>query len=101
VHIAGTRDAGDLTITWIRRARLNAEWRDLYDVPIDEPTESYEIDILDGDDVVRTLTATTTTVEYTSAQQTTDFGSPQASVSVAIYQISSRIGRGHAGTATI
>lgn len=101
VHIAGARDAGDLTITWIRRARINAAWLDLYDVPLDEPAESYEIDILDGDDVVRTLTATTTTVEYTSAQQTTDFGSPQASVSVAIYQISSRVGRGHAGTATI
>lgn len=101
VHIAGTRDGDDLTVTWIRRARINAEWLDLYDVPLDEPTESYEIDILDGDDVVRTLTASTTTVEYTSAQQTTDFGSPQAEVSVAIYQMSSRVGRGHAGTATI
>lgn len=101
VSIAGTRAAGDLTITWIRRARLNAEWVDNIDVPLDEPTEAYEIDILDGATVVRTLTATATTVEYTAAQQTTDFGSPQAAVDVAIYQMSSRVGRGHAGEATV
>ncbi len=101
VSIEGTRDAGDLTITWIRRARINAEWLDLYDVPLDEPTESYEIDILDGATVVRTLTASTPTVEYTAAQQTTDFGSPQAEIDVAIYQMSSRVGRGHAREATL
>lgn len=101
VSIEGTRDAGDLTITWIRRARINAEWLDLYDVPLDEPAESYEIDILDGATVVRTLTASTPTVEYTAAQQTTDFGSPQAEIDVAIYQMSSRVGRGHAGEATL
>jgi hypothetical protein len=101
VSIAASRDAGDLTITWIRRARLNAEWVDNIDVPLDEPTESYEIDILDGTTVVRTLTATTTTAEYTAAQQTTDFGSPQAAVDVEIYQMSSRVGRGHAGEATV
>ena len=101
VGIAGTRDSGDLTITWVRRARVNAGWRDYIDVPVDEPTESYQIDILDGADVVRTLVSSTPTVEYTSAQQTTDFGSPQSVVSVAIYQISARLGRGHAGTATL
>ena len=101
VHIAGARDGGDLTITWVRRARINAGWADSIDVPLDEPSESYEIDVLDGTTVVRTLTAATTTVEYTAAQQTTDFGSPQAAVDVVIPQISSRVGRGHAGTATV
>lgn len=101
VHVVGARDAGDLTITWVRRARINAAWQNGIDVPLDEPSEAYEIDILDGDDVVRTLTSSTTEVEYTAAQQTTDFGSPQASVAVAIYQMSSRIGRGHAGTGVV
>lgn len=101
VHIHGSRDGDDLTITWIRRARINAEWRDLIDVPLDEPSEAYEIDILDGSTVVRTLTATTPSVVYSGAQQTTDFGAPQTSISIAVYQMSSRIGRGHAGTATI
>lgn len=101
VWIAGERDGGDLAITWTRRARINAEWRDVIDVPLDEPSEEYQIDILDGLTVVRTLTASSPTVTYTAAQQTSDFGSPQSSVSVAVYQISSRLGRGHAGTATV
>ena len=101
VWISGARDAGDLTITWVRRARINAEWRDVIDVPLDEPSESYQVDILDGLNVVRTLSVSAPTATYTAAQQTADFGSPQSSVSVAVYQISSRLGRGHAGTATL
>ena len=101
VHIRGTRAGDDLTITWVRRARINAEWLDSIDVPLDEPTEAYEIDILDSGTVVRTLTASTPSVAYSGAQQTTDFGSPQSSVDVRIYQISNRIGRGHAGESTI
>lgn len=102
VGIAGERDiSDDLTITWVRRARVNADWNDYVDVPLDESSESYQIDIIDGASVVRTLTASTPSVIYTAAQQTTDFGSPQASVAVRIYQISSRVGRGHAGEATV
>ena len=43
---------------------------------------------------LRLLTATTQTVTYTAAQQTTDFGSPQSSINVKVYQISSTVGRG-------
>lgn len=101
VHIEGTRDGGDLTITWIRRARIFGAWIDGQDVPLDEPVESFEIDIMDGGDVVRTLTAASPSVVYSAADQTTDFGAPQASVAVRIHQISSRVGRGHPGAATI
>lgn len=102
VSIRGERDiGGDLTITWIRRARIYAEWTDDIDVPLDEPYEEYEIDVMDGTAVVRTLTATGPTVEYTAAQQTTDFGAPSAAVTVRIHQRSNRIGRGHAGEATV
>lgn len=101
VHIAGTRDAGDLTITWVRRARINADWNDSLDVPLDEATESYSIDVMNGASVVRTLTSSTPTVEYTAAQQTTDFGSAQSAVLVNIYQLSATVGRGHPGEATV
>jgi hypothetical protein len=103
INIVGEWGGGDVDITWTRRARINAEWKDTYDVPLDEPTESYEIDIMDGATVVRTLTASVPTVTYTAAQQTTDFGLPQSAgtVSVRIYQMSARIGRGHSGTATV
>jgi hypothetical protein len=102
VGIGGGRDAsGNLTINWIRRARLGAEWRDYVDVPVGETAESYEIDIMSGATVKRTITATTNTASYTAAQQTTDFGSPQSSILVNIYQMSAAVGRGYVGVATI
>lgn len=102
VDIQGTRAANDdLTITWTRRTRLNGEWRDYVDVPLGEATESYSIDIMNGATVVRTLTSSTETVDYTAADQTTDFGAPQSSVEVNIYQISETVGRGFPGNATV
>jgi hypothetical protein len=102
VGIGGGRDSsGNLTINWIRRGRTDIEWRDYVDVPVGETAESYEIDIMSGATVKRTITATTNTASYTAAQQTTDFGSPQSSIPVNIYQMSAAVGRGYVGVATI
>lgn len=102
VRIRGTRDlSGDLTISWIRRDRLSPTLRDGVPVPMSETTEAYEVDILDGSNVVRTLTSSTTSAVYTAAQQTEDFGSPPSSVTVRVYQMSSVVGRGTPAEATI
>lgn len=104
VHIKGTRDgSNNLTITWIRRTRIGGHWADYVDVPIGEASESYEIDILNAAKtaVLRTLTSTSSSVIYTAAQQTTDFGSPPASVNIVIYQMNAMIGRGFASSATV
>jgi len=106
VHIKGVRGSGtDIVITWKRRTRIGGEWRDLTDVSLSETIESYEVDILDTPDgtVLRTLTATADDVgcTYTTAQQTTDFGSAQASVNVVVYQLSESVGRGTGAIATI
>lgn len=105
VHIRGLREAdNDVVISWIRRTRIDgeADWRDgVEDVPLGEDSESYSIDILDGATVVRTLMATSQSVTYTAAQQTTDFGSPPVSLSVVVYQISASVGRGEAGATTL
>ncbi len=46
VHLMGSRDeAGNLTITWIRRTRIPSGWSDGADVPLGEASERYEIDI--------------------------------------------------------
>jgi hypothetical protein len=42
----------------------------------------------------RTLSVSTPAFTYTAAQQTTDYGSTQATIHVAAYQMSSRVGRG-------
>ena len=102
VHVKGARDgSGDLTISWIRRSRVDAEWRDGVGIPLGEESEAYEVDILDGSTVVRTIEVTSSTASYSAADQTTDFGSPQSSVDVKIYQLSAVIGRGYAASATV
>ncbi|MGH6625136.1 MAG: phage tail protein [Burkholderiaceae bacterium] len=94
--LRGARAAGDLTLTWSRRTRLSDNWL-LGTVPLGETSESYSIDVFtDGafTTVKRTLTSTTPTVTYTSAQQVADFGANQATVYLRIYQVSGAIGRG-------
>jgi hypothetical protein len=99
VHIQGSRNGGgDLTITWVRRTRYSGEWRDLVDVPLNEASEAYQLDVLDGaGQVVRTLSSISPSVIYSAANQSTDFGAPQGAVDVAGYQISAVVGRGFAG----
>ena len=103
VHVRGTRNvAGDLTITWIRRTRFSGEWRDLVDVPLNEASEGYEVDVLDGaGQVVRTLSSTNPSVMYSDADQTTDFGAPQSAIDLSVYQLSASVGRGFAGRAIV
>jgi hypothetical protein len=94
VHVRTTRSGGDLRLTWIRRTRTGGDSWDTVEVPLGETEERYEIDILDGATVKRTLTAAAPTATYTAAQQTSDFGTPQPSVSLRLYQLSATRGRG-------
>ena len=93
-HVRGSRSAGDLGLGWVRRTRIGGDSWDGIDVPLGETQERYEIDILDGSTVKRTLTATSPGATYTAAQQTADFGSPQSPISLRIFQISATRGRG-------
>jgi len=51
--------------------------------------------------IVRTISASDSTVTYTSADQTTDFGSPPTTLYLDIYQISATVGRGYALRAAV
>lgn len=98
VHINGSRDgAGNLTIGWVRRTRSGGELRDYVDAPLSESFERYEVEVINGVDVVRTISGLSSpTASYSSAEQIADFGSIQSSVSLRVYQISEAIGRGYA-----
>lgn len=102
VHLKAVRNGGgDITVSWVRRARLSGEWRDNVDVALDEASEAYELEILSGSDVIRTLAVGTPLAIYSAAQQTTDFGSPQSAVSIRLYQISQAVGRGWPASVTL
>jgi hypothetical protein len=101
VHIRGTRAGGDLAITWVRRTRIGGDSWDVTDVPLSEAREAYEVDILDGTTVKRTLSVTSPAALYSAAEQTIDFGAPQPSLTVRVAQLSASRGRGQARTAMI
>ena len=102
-HLSGGRSTAlDLIIEWVRRTRDPAiTWNTPTDPPLFETAERYAVDILNGAGlVVRTIEVTEQTATYTVAQQTTDFGSAQASIPVTVCPISPEFGRGYtiAGT---
>lgn len=93
----GRNAAGDITINWTRRTRIGGSWNSYADVPLGEAAEAYEVEIWTSGyaTLKRTLTTSTPTVAYSSANQVTDFGGNQATVYVRVYQLSASVGRGY------
>ena len=60
--------------------------------------EAYRIEIFDGPDVVRTISASAPLVTYTAAEQTADFGAPPAAFAFTVAQVSPVYGAGHFAT---
>jgi hypothetical protein len=95
VHIRGRRDpSGDLHLSWVRRTRTGGDSWTAAEVPLGEDEERYEVDILVGASVVRTLATAAPEATYTAAQQLTDHGALQPAVSVRVVQSSPYYGRG-------
>ncbi len=106
VHLKASRSGGagtEMTISWVRRARMNGSWVDYIDVPLDETQELYDLEIMDGENVIRLFENVDVTSQvYTAAQQLADWPSGVSSqFTVNIYQISDLYGRGQKATATL
>ena len=86
---------GDLDLRWTQRSRsLSADSWVLAEVPMVEATESYNLKILDGVTIVRSLSGLTTPAfTYDAAMQVVDFGVPVAGLTLRIYQLGA-LGRG-------
>jgi hypothetical protein len=109
VHVAQpwrtARSPGDLTLRWTRRscALVTDAWEQV-EVPLAEDFESYDAQILDGTLVKRTLTSSTTSILYTSAQQAADWGAslvPGSTLAIRIHQLSNRLCHGDPATAIL
>jgi hypothetical protein len=101
-QLEGALDGSDWDLSWIRRTRVGGAWTGGTSIPVSEATEEYELEIMDGATVKRTVTGLTSPAyTYTAANQTTDFGSAQSSVTFRVYQISDAVGRGFVATATV
>ena len=99
--LRATRDgSGNITFTCQRRTRLaiRAIGTLGISIPLGEDSEAYDWLIYASGSYAtlkRTLTSTTPTVQYTSAQQVTDFGSNQNPVYARVYQRSVQVGLGY------
>ncbi|WP_300338252.1 phage tail protein [Accumulibacter sp.] len=106
IALTGSRDpsSNDWSLTWIRRTRDGGEWRDYVDASLGEASESYAIDVYsDGTytTVKRTISASSPSCVYASADQVSDFGANQATLYLKLYQISATVGRGYPLTTSI
>ncbi|TNE75558.1 MAG: hypothetical protein EP334_10095 [Gammaproteobacteria bacterium] len=100
VQLDANLSGSDWVITWKRRTRLETSYfTNGAAVPLGEAAEAYEIDIIDTgvspNVVVRSLEASSETVTYTAAQQTTDFGSAPASFAWRVRMMSAIVGGGY------
>ena len=94
VQAVGAFAGGTLSASAKRRSRLSNNWWTTGVQPsLGEVSEAYEMDVLNGATVVRTITGTFPLV-YTSTQQVEDFGSLQNNIEVNIYPMSDTVGRG-------
>ncbi len=104
VQVTATLAGSDITIDWVRRTRINGGWFDgTGTVPLNEDSEAYEVDILDGPGgmVVQTLTSGTPTATYLAADIASDFGMTPTELSIRVYQLSTQVGRGRTIEVTV
>jgi hypothetical protein len=99
------REPGDLVIAWTRRSRaLAADSWTAAEAPLAEESEAYEVEVLDGGVVLRTLAATTNSATYTAAHQLADLGAllgPGDTLPIRIFQLSALVGRGAPASVTL
>ncbi len=91
VLLGGGRDAsGNLTLNFTPRRRGSGGWPNGVDLPATDPA-NWQIEIATSGaftTFVRVIGTTVATYDYTAAQQTTDFGSPQSTVYWRVAQFS-------------
>ncbi len=105
LNVEGSRDgSNNLTITWERNARAVVDLSAPPDpLPqLADELHEYELDVMDGVTVLRTLRVSDTlTAGYSAADQTTDGLTPGDPVTLNVYQLSSVVGRGFVTTETV
>lgn len=106
IALTGNRNpaTNDWTLTWMRRTRSGGEWRDGLDADLGETSERYAVDVYSSaayTSVKRTISTTSQSAGYSSAEQVADFGSNQATLYLKIYQLSDAVGRGYPLTASL
>jgi hypothetical protein len=100
VHLRSDAGPGsDMSVTWIRRSRIDGDSWDLPEVPLGEEAESYRIRVMSGPQVLREETAASPAWSYSTAQQAADGFAAGDRIEVA--QLSARYGAGPAAVLAV
>ncbi|WP_406873872.1 glycoside hydrolase/phage tail family protein [Aminobacter sp. P9b] len=96
VHLRGRRaGAGDLSLWWIRRGRIDADSWEASDIPLGEEREEYRVEVsATGGGVLRSATVSTPAWIYAAADIVADFGVPPPAVDITVRQLSVAAGPG-------
>ena len=80
--------------SWIRRTRINGDSWEMAEVPLAEDAESYQLQILNGTTVVRSVNTSVPTYFYAGSDALADFGAAPVSITAQVSQISASFGPG-------
>ena len=101
-HLRARREAGgDVAISWVRCARTGGDSWGPGEPPLGFAAENYRLEILDGDDVVRSVTVGAPAYSYEATDQTADFGGLPSSLRFRVAQIDDAGATGLNSTLTI
>jgi hypothetical protein len=89
-HVCAARaTSGDVAISWIRCAPTGGDLWGPGDVPLGELGESYQLEILSGTLVKRSVTVTSPAYTYSAGNQIVDFGALPVSLHLRVAQLDS------------
>lgn len=102
VHLRAARQGnGDISITWIRRSRIDADSWEGTDIPLDEAEERYVIEIVEGGAVKRAVEVSSPAFIYSAEEELLDFGAPQAGIAFRVRQMGRAVALGTPASANI
>lgn len=94
VHVEAALSGADLQVSWIRRARVDADAWAYGDVALDEAREAYQVVWFDGEVEVSRSEVDAPAITLTAAQLATLYTSGLSAAAVEVAQISDRFGPG-------
>lgn len=101
VHARARRTTAGVRLTWVRRSRMGADDWDASEIALDEPNERYRLEILGGGTVLRAVETSKPLYDYAGADELSDFGMPQGSLSIRLRQMGRAVPQGTALTANV
>ncbi|NTF31268.1 baseplate multidomain protein megatron [Rhizobium skierniewicense] len=101
VHLRGQRGADGVLLTWVRRGRVEADGWDAADIPLDEVSERYRIEVLANGAVRRTMEVAAASCLYAVNDEMADFGAAQTTLSIMVRQLGRAVPLGIAASASL